>query len=268
MSKVGHLQKLHETYGKRGFVMIGIADEEHPKHVAKAMKAKEATYPIGVDVRQRTVDGYATKGVLPLPRFYLVDVDGVVVSSAQREPPTAAQIEAQLERVMLPELDRALHESLASVVADYERDACGLAWKTATKHTTSEDAKVAEDARFLRAKVERYAAWQRERIKKLLKANTHVQAMAELVVFERRFDGMDVADWARKQIGTLLKVKPIHEQRFAWDKLRKAMAKEWRGVESVGKRRSVKLAYRQLIKKYEETRPAKIAAARLEALGE
>ena len=92
--------------------------------------------------------------------------------------------------------------------------------------------------------------------------------MAELVVFERRFDGMEAAGWASERISALLETKPIYAERFAWGKLRKAMAKEWRGVDTAGKRQSVKLAYRQLIKKHKGSRPAQLAAARLEALGD
>ncbi len=266
MSKVDRLQELHETYGPRGFVMIGIADEDHPDKVEKAMKARGVTYPIGVDVRQRTVRSYATKGALPLPRFYFVDVDGVVLASAERDPPTPKQIEAQLERVFLPALGRSLHADLAAAVDDYERDACGLVWKRAGARAKSDDETLAEDARFLRAKVERYAAWQRERIEKLRKADAHEDAMAELVLYERRFDGMEGADWSRKQIKALLEIPAIHAERFAWGKLRKAMAKEWKGVGSSGKRRSVQVAYRRIVKQHGASRPGKIASARLAAL--
>ncbi|MCA9315077.1 MAG: TlpA family protein disulfide reductase [Planctomycetes bacterium] len=262
MQEVGHLQELHATYAARGFMVVAISDEE-PAQVRSAMEEHGAGYPIGIDTRQASLRAYAGSGSLSLPCFYLVDVDGVVVSQGL---PTPQVIEEQLRRVMDPALGRELHASLSSAVADYERDACGRAWVASGKHTASDDAKLAEDAAFLRAKVERYAAWQRERIEKAIAAEKHEDAMADLVIFEIRFDGMEATAWAQQQIDRLAEEEVVHAERFAWSKLRKALAKEMKGTDSAGKLKSVLYAYKKLGDAHPATVAARIAAERSEAL--
>lgn len=228
------------------------------------MEGKGARYWIGIDNEQVTMQRYAGEGSLAIPRYYLVDVDGVVVSS---ELPDEEQIEALLKRVFEPALGRDLHQELVSAREQYERGAAGAAWKAAGLLVESEDETLAADAAFLRSKVERYLAWQKERIERALKQSERAAAMGELLVFEVRFAGMDAATWATEQIKTLTKHADIHAQRFAWNKLRKALAKEAKGAKSRGARSSLVYAYKKIIKSHAGSVAASIAQERIRALG-
>ena len=228
------------------------------------MEGKGAGYWIGIDSDQVTLPRYAGEGSLPLPRYYLIDVDGMVVSS---DLPDDEQVEELLKRVFVPALGRDLHEKLAAARADYERGAAGAGWLAAGKHVDSEDKTLAEDAVFLREKVERYSVWQRERIERALGKGQRAEAMGELLVFEMRFAKMDASKWATEQIKELKQHKDIHAERFAWDKLRKAIAKEAKGVKSKGARKSVVYAYSKIVKSHKKSAAAEIAAQRIKALG-
>lgn len=229
------------------------------------MSEQGARYWIGLDTEQSTLQRYAEEGSLALPRYYLVDVEGVVVSS---ELPDETGIEEQLKRVFEPALGRELHEKLAGARADYDRGAAGAAWLSAGKLVEDEDETVAEDAEFLREKVERYAAWQREKIERALSRDLYAEAMGELLVFEVRFTGMDVTEWAKGRIDELEKREDVHAERFAWDKLRKALRKEAKGIKSRGARQSVVYAYRKVVKSHAGTVAARIAQERIDALGD
>ncbi len=261
--KVGHLQELHEKYYDQGFRVVAIADEP-PQEVKEVLEGKGARYWIGIDCDQDTLQRYAGEGSLAIPHYYLVDVDGVVVSS---ELPDEARIEELLKHVFEPALGKDLHEKLADAREDYERGAAGAAWKTAGKMVESEDESLAEDATFLREKIERYVSWQRERIERSLAEGRHADAMGELLVFEVRFAKMDASKWASEQIKALEKHEDIHAERFAWDKLRKAIAKEAKGVERRSARKSVVYAYGKVVKSHAGTVAAKIAKERIQALG-
>jgi hypothetical protein len=267
MGMVGDLQKLHEKYSARGLRVVAVSDEP-TEDVAKTMRAKGATFWIGIDGDQKTLRAYSTRGTRPLPQFYLVDVEGKVVHSKR---PTEAQIEALLEKVMIPELGRKLHTELDAARAFYERDVLGRAWLETTRTAASKTEQVATDTAFLRKKIKRYAAWQRARIEAAITEKRLDSAMAELVVFEARFAGLDDAAWAEAQIKTLAKSEGVQAQRFAWGKLRKALAKEVKGAStpgglSKGARKSVAFAYAKIVTKHADSTAAKIAQQRIDAL--
>jgi len=238
--------------------------DEAAAEVKEVMEGKGARYWIGIDDTQSTLQRYATEGDLPIPQYYLVDVDGIVVSSGL---PDEEKIEELLKRVFEPALGRDLHGQLAEAVADYERGTAGAAWLAAGTLVDDEDAQVAEDAAFLRAKVERYVSWQRDRIEGALAKGKRAEAMGGLLVFETRFAKMDVATWATDQIKDLEKHEDVHADRFAWAKLRKAIAKEAKGVKTRGARNSVIYAYKKVVKSHKGTVAARIAAERMKALG-
>lgn len=265
MAKVGDLQALHEKYHARGFRLVAIADEElsHEDQVKQEMAERGATFPIGIDDKQTTVRRYASRGSLSLPRFYLVDGEGTVVSS---RIPTEKELEALLETVYEPALGRTLHEKLATARAAYERDAAGVAYEAAQAFVEADDEALAEDAAFLRTKIERYAAWHREQIEKALADERVSDAMGELLLFQVRFGGMDAVTWADEQVGALVKHEALHAERFAWKKLRAAMAKEAKGVEKRSALKSVRYAYEQVVKRHAGSAPAAVARARLAAL--
>lgn len=242
--------------------MLVIADEPI-QEVQEAVESRGGKFWIGWDPEQQSMKRYAEEGSLPIPQYYLVDVDGVVIGS---DLPDGTAVEKQLERAFMPALGRDLHEKLADAVAAYARDAAGAAWTGVQAFLEDEDETLAEDATFLCEKVERYVAWQRERIERALSSGKRSEAMGDLLVFEVRFAGMDASEWAVEQVKALKAEKEIHADRFAWDKLQKALAKEAKGVESKGARKSVLSAYGEVVKRHPDTVAARIAAERMAAL--
>jgi peroxiredoxin/YHS domain-containing protein len=70
------LQKLHETYGPKGFTMLGIATDEQGAQIVAPMVAKtKVKYPILIS------DATAWKkyGVSTLPALFLIDREGRIV---------------------------------------------------------------------------------------------------------------------------------------------------------------------------------------------
>jgi hypothetical protein len=171
-----------------------------------------------------------------------------------------------LQRVFEPALGRTLHAGLADASADYERGAAGAAWLAAEKALAAPDEALAKDAAYLREKVEKYSAWQRERIERALAEQKWPDAMGDLLVFETRFEGMDCAAWAKARIAALAKEPDIHSDRFAWDKLRKALAKEMKGADSASARKSAVFAYSAIVKAHASSPAARIASERIRAL--
>ena len=260
--ELGDLQSLHETYFERGLRVVAVTFDPTDL-VRRVMKAHDATFWIGVDPEDATLNRYAGEGSVPMPRYYLVDVEGVVLGSGK---PDVERIERELRRVFDPALGRTLHGDLEDALKAYARGAAGLAWKRAGPFLEADDEVLAADALFLREKVERFATWQRDRVDRRLAAGQAAEAMGELLVFQQRFDSMDVTTWAAERIAELEKLEAIHADRFAWQKLEKALAKEAKGVGSRGKRSSVLHAYRKVVKSHPETVAARIAAARIAAL--
>ncbi len=265
MTKVGDLQALYERYRDQGFHLIAIADEP-AEEVDRVLRGRGAGYWIGVDREQRTLAGYAGEGGLAIPHYVLVDVDGIVVSTGL---PTPEQIEAQLARVFDPALGRDLHPALAAARADYDRGAIGAAWAQLDKAAAAApDEALEADRAFLRAKIERYAAWLRERAERALGRDEPDAAMGDLVTLEVRFAGLEAGTWAKERAKALAKDPRVHAQRFAWDKLRKAIAKELKGMASASARRSVVFAYTTVAKSHPDTRAGQLAAERAAELQE
>ena len=75
------------------------------------------------------------------------------------------------------------------------------------------------------------------------------------------------ASASTEQIQALKQEESIHAERFAWDKLCKAHAKEAKGVASRSARKSVRYAHSKVVKSHGDTVAAKIAQQRLAALG-
>lgn len=255
---------MHETYFDQGFRVIAIADES-AEEVRALMTAKGGKYWIGIDPEQGSMQRYAGPGSLGIPQHYFVGIDGTVIGM---HTPTPSQIEEELKKIFDPALGRELHEDLATATSAYERGAIGAAWVAASKVRESTTEAPAADAAFLVEKIETYATRSRDAVERSLAAKRLPEAMGELLLIEARFAGMECVAWAKEQIATLLKEDEIHAQRFAWDKLRKALAKEMKGMPNKGARRSVVTTYKQLIKAHPLDAAAEIAKARIEFIGE
>ena len=92
------LQKLHDTYSKDGFTVLGLSiDEGGPAKVKKFMAAKKYSYPIALDSEKTpTWEAYGVKGV---PSAYLVDREGKIVAE-WRGVVDPTQIEAAVKNLL------------------------------------------------------------------------------------------------------------------------------------------------------------------------
>lgn len=76
--EVPHLQRLHEKYGKKGLVVIGIAqDSDGAKSVKPFAEKNKLTYLQLVDVKRQVARAYK---VGPIPTTYIIDNAGVIRS--------------------------------------------------------------------------------------------------------------------------------------------------------------------------------------------
>ena len=69
------LQELHDTYGKRGLLMISVTAEDE-RTVREFANQYKMTFPIGIDDNGRTMLAYGVRGI---PTAFLIDAKGVVI---------------------------------------------------------------------------------------------------------------------------------------------------------------------------------------------
>ncbi|MHB0999334.1 MAG: peroxiredoxin family protein [Armatimonadota bacterium] len=75
-NEVPHLQKLHEKYGKKGLVVVGIAlDDGGASDVKPFAKENGLKYTMLVDPAGTTAKKY---GVRPIPTTFIIGKDGVI----------------------------------------------------------------------------------------------------------------------------------------------------------------------------------------------
>mgnify|MGYP001077504930 CR=1 FL=1 len=75
-AEVPHLQKLHEKYGKKGLVIVGVAQDSDGAKAVKPFAAKnKLTYVNLVDPKHEVARKYK---VGPIPTTYLIDRKGVI----------------------------------------------------------------------------------------------------------------------------------------------------------------------------------------------
>lgn len=263
--ELAKLDELHRKYFARGFRVIAISYEEAGKLRAELVEQRGTKIWIGSDPQRKTQDRCVIdpeEGVV-YPRFLLVDVSGKVVGQAI---PTRAEVESLLEKTFDPALERELRPELAKVRALYEGGAYGAAHRLAGRLVESKDRKVAEDARYVRKKVEDYAAfWRTAAEFELREADPNV-AYGRLLVARHRFAGLDVARWAPAKLRELAKVRRVKDQRKAWKLFEKALKRDVSSA-GTGKKATIDL-YEDVVKKHPWTRAGWLARKRLEELGE
>ncbi|OGG46513.1 MAG: hypothetical protein A3F84_19715 [Candidatus Handelsmanbacteria bacterium RIFCSPLOWO2_12_FULL_64_10] len=91
-ASIPHLQKLHDTYGKRGLLIISVTNEDE-KTVQAFVKAHRMTFPVGIDDGDKTMTTY---GIESIPTAFLIDRTGKVVWEGHTMALTEKEVEKAL----------------------------------------------------------------------------------------------------------------------------------------------------------------------------
>ena len=91
-ASIPHLQKLHDTYAKKGLVIISVTNEDE-KTVQAFVKAHRMTFSVGIDDGDKTMTTY---GIESIPTAFLIDGTGKVVWEGHTMALTQQEIEKAL----------------------------------------------------------------------------------------------------------------------------------------------------------------------------
>jgi len=266
MTQVGHLNTLVEKYYDKGFRVISISKEPVGLLESKMIKGAGAKYWMASDPGGSTLARYSSKGG-GIPHAYLVDATGKVVLDTHPGNLADSSIEALLDQVFDPALDRELQPALRGAVKHYEKDAPGKAWAAAAHHLESENRGLAADAAYLREKAEAWAKFRRKLVEDGIASKDYETVFADLKEIPKLFSGMEVATWAAETRKKLEADPAVKTERKACKALRKAEAREEKAQGKAKKLGPARSAYRAVVKRYPGTQAAKLAEEALRRLG-
>ncbi|MGQ0613888.1 MAG: hypothetical protein ACT4PV_09150 [Planctomycetaceae bacterium] len=264
MAQVGHLSELHEKYYAKGLRVIAISDEPSSTLKSKLIDAKSPKYWVASDPDRATVAGFIEAGRRGIPHSYIVDANGTVVGSGI---PNEQQIEELLKAAFDPSLGRDLHPALKPLQKAYEKGDIGKAWAGAARYLENSDGEISRDAQFLREKAEAFAAWRRKLVEGALEAKEYGSAYADLKMLLVDYSGMEVATWAADQKKILDDDPVVEKELKGWEALEKARALEQKAEGKEKKLGPARSAYKSIVKKYPDTRAAKMAEEALARIG-
>jgi len=93
-ASIPHLQKLHDTYSKKGLTIISVTNEDE-ETVKEFVKENKMTFPVGIDQGDKTMTTY---GIKSIPTAFLIDRTGRVVWEGH----TMALTEKEVEKAIGP----------------------------------------------------------------------------------------------------------------------------------------------------------------------
>ena len=213
MRKVGDLSKLQQKYFGLGLRVIAITDEAPQTIEEEMLRSKKAKYWIGSDPGNKTEARYKERGAVTIPKTYLIDAGGRVVGD---EIPSEEQIEELLEASFRTTFLPALHAALAAARALHARGAFGEAWKAAQGLTTSADATLAQDATFLKGRIEAHALFLRTVADASLEKRMPGRAYGLLMILSKRFAGLEAATAAQAKLHELKSDPAVKSELGAW----------------------------------------------------
>ncbi len=263
MAKVVPLSRLHDKFKDRGFRVVAIS-ENRGSTLRKMMEQHKPTYYIGWDPEDETRRRFSTFGAISFPRFYLINARGEIVG---HDIPSEAALETLLEDVFDSALPQ-LHDGLKAAVDAFEWGAYGAAHAAAQALTESEDPAIAADAAKLIAHVEKLAEHKRTELEYAREKNGLYADIAygRLLCMEFEFDGLALAEWAKKERKKLQRDDRVKEHKRAWSKLEDAIEREMKGRTQASHLRRARQLYDDTIEKAKYEEPGKIAIQRLERL--
>lgn len=265
IGRMAELSKLHDTYFDKGFRVLAISNAPYRDLQEEVVQKAKATCWVGSDLSNETFKGFLEKDQFAIPKFFLVDVEGRVVGN---EVPSEKVLKKLLSRVFDIALGKELEPELVKVGNAYQAGAYGGAWQEATRFLKGKDEAVVKDARFVREKVEAYAAFRKRAMEEDLDVLPVERQFGKLLLLRSEFLGMELQKWADEKLGALRSDKKIKSAKNAWDKLQTALERELKQFDSSYQRKRAVKLYQSIVKKYPRTEPARIATSRLDKMPE
>lgn len=265
MAQVSHLSELNDKYFDKGLRIVAISSEAPAVIQSKMVEEKGVKYWMAADQSSSTMKRFS-EGQIGIPHMYLVDARGVVVGDGL---PNDGMIEDLLKGTFDERLGRELDRALGSAVKSYEKGQVGAAWTAAKKLLDDEKPEVAADAKFLVEKSEAYAKFMQDLVAAGIEAKDYETVIDDLTRLTKDFAGMPAAEEAVTKKAELEKDPAVANEIDAAGALRKAQAKEDDAGGKEKKLKGVLSAYEKVVKKYEGTKAAALAAEavrRLEAV--
>ncbi len=91
-ASIPHLQKLHDTYSKKGLTIISVTNEDE-ETVKAFVKEHRMTFPVGIDQDDRTMTTYGIRGI---PTAFLIDATGKMIWEGHTMALTEKEVEKAL----------------------------------------------------------------------------------------------------------------------------------------------------------------------------
>jgi hypothetical protein len=161
-------------------------------------------------------------------------------------------------------LKHGLHAGLKSASRHYDRDAIGVAWKAAAGKLGDDDARLVEDAAYLRERCEAYGERTHYLLQREIDKGAYPTVVPRLKEMAKTFKGMPAAAWASTTRRQLEKDPKVRNELKAWARLEKALAKSEKARGSPKKRRAVRKEYQAIVDAYPGTLAAREAGRQLE----
>jgi len=260
MRKVEILSILHEKYYEHGFRVIAVSDEVRKK-LELDMAKRSPKYWYASDPKNTTQARFVVGGQdLFVPRYYLVDAKGVIVSN---EVPTEDRIIELLGQACV-ELEHEMPEALKKAERAFRDGAYGDAWQRAGKAGKSVVPIVQAEAGFLQDKVVQYAAFVKATSPAWLEGKRPEQVYAKVLLLSLQFEGLDLAKWAEKKLKEWDKEPAIKKDKKAWRLLGQAIERDLGSVGDDYERKRAKEMYQKVIDRHPYTRATDFAKLRLE----
>ncbi|MHC4921068.1 MAG: peroxiredoxin family protein [Planctomycetota bacterium] len=264
LAQIPELQKLHDKHFDAGFRVLAISNEPLRDLQEKVVGKHKATFWIGSDFSNDTFKGFLeNEKQFVIPKLFLVDVEGKVVGN---KVPSEKLMQKLPSRVFDIAPGKDLEPELEILDTAYGRGAYGGAWQAAAKFLSNKDEAVAKDAKFVREKVEAYAAFRKKTMAEDLGVLMPAQQFGKLLLLRSEFLGMELQKWADEQLKPLRLDKKIKSEKNAWAKLESALERELKKFNSSYQRKQAVKLYRSIMKKYAKTEAAHIAEARLDKM--
>ncbi|MCB9883071.1 MAG: TlpA family protein disulfide reductase [Planctomycetes bacterium] len=254
-----HLNELHEKYGERGLVIIGVSDEDEGKIQSVFVEERGAKYPI-VKINGGDVSNY---GIKFYPSYYCIDPEGAVFSVPDDRMPSDAQIEELLANVQLaPKLpDGSQYDSLRKYWE--KRDYAKLRDHIdKTLENGDLEADVKEVFTAQKTSLDKLVQSQQKRVEKLAAGPDYYASTLSLRKIERDWKGFEVADVAKKELARMNSDSQIKKEIAASKAFEKLCSRYDRNSQSQAKK--LAKAIPGFLKRYEGTYAATQAQKLLE----
>ncbi|MBK8208241.1 MAG: hypothetical protein IPK87_15800 [Planctomycetes bacterium] len=208
------LKELSEKYRERGFEVIASTNED-PAKVDEWLGKNPLNY--GVVSKAPGVSAYVKMGQ-GVPRGWVISADGKIAFTGKPADITGAMVETWLKDCPASKIERQLNRELAAAVKHYNAGKYGKALLEAMKHESSENDRVAADAKFVADKVRKAIDWRKEEATRLREAG---RLSALVTLFEqdsKAYDGLGYADECAAE-AKVLKATPEYKTCKAADEM-------------------------------------------------